>query len=143
MILATASLASRLVAAGGVIIFLLGLVHLVYTFRGPKLHPREAELEDRMKAVSPVMSHQTTMWKAWTGLNASHGMGAMLFGLIYSYLPMHHGAFFFGLWFLPLLGAVFLAGYVFLARRYWFSVPYRCILLAAVLYAAGLIAAWG
>jgi hypothetical protein len=30
-----------LVAAGAAILLLLGLVHLLYTFRGQKLHPRD------------------------------------------------------------------------------------------------------
>ena len=32
-----------------------------------------------------------------------------------------------------------LAGYVVLGKLYWFSVPYRSILAATVLYSAGLI----
>jgi hypothetical protein len=31
---------------------------------------------------------------------------------------------------------------IFLGRRYWFSIPYRGILLATAFYAAGLIVRW-
>jgi hypothetical protein len=41
-----------------------------------------------------------------------------------------------------LLGLALLLGYVFLAKRYFFSVPLRGILLATVLYAAALIMVW-
>lgn len=136
-------LGPTLVACSALIVFLLGVIHLVYTFRGTKLHPRDAGLEEGMKAVSPVLTRQTTMWKAWIGFNASHGFGAILFGLIFTYLPMHHPAFFFHSWFLPTVGFVFLAGYVFLGSRYWFSVPYRCTLVSVVLYLAGLVMVWG
>ena len=36
--------ASALIAASAAVIFGLGLIHLLYTFRGPKLHPRDAGL---------------------------------------------------------------------------------------------------
>lgn len=132
--------AYALIAAGAAVIFGLGLLHLVYTFRGTKLHPRDAQLEAQMKTVSPVITRQTTMWKAWIGFNASHSCGALLFGAVYGYLALAHGAFLFASPFLLALGALLLAGYIALGKLYWFSVPYRGILLAAVLYAAGLVA---
>jgi hypothetical protein len=36
-----------LITASAAIILTLGLLHLLYTFRGPKLHPREPALEAR------------------------------------------------------------------------------------------------
>ena len=93
-----------------------------------------------MKIVSPVITRQTTMWKAWVGFNASHSFGALLFGAVYGYLALAHGAFLFSSPFLLALGALLLAGYIALGKLYWFSVPYRGILLASALYAAGLVA---
>jgi hypothetical protein len=134
------AIAPLLVAASAAIILLLGLVHLLYTFRGVKLHPRDAKLTAAMRQVSPVLTRQTTMWKTWVGFNASHSLGAILFGAVYGYLALVHGAFLFASAYLMLLGLATLASYVFLARRYWFSVPFRCIVLATVLYAAALAA---
>jgi hypothetical protein len=131
-----------LIAASAAIILLLGLIHLAYTFRGDKLRPRDAELEARMKEISPVISRQTTMWKAWIGFNASHACGAILFGLVYGYLALAHGAFLLQCTFLLLLGLALLAGYAVLGKLYWFSVPFRGIVVATTLYAAGLIARW-
>lgn len=133
-------LPSLSIAASAAVIFGLGLLHLIYTFRGPKLHPRDADLETRMKAVSPVLTRQTTMWKAWIGFNASHSYGALLFGAVYGYLALVHGAFLFASPFLLALGALMLAAYAVLGRLYWFSVPYYGILLSAALYILGLIA---
>lgn len=133
------AITSWLVAASATIILMLGLIHLLYTFRGPKLHPRDSALQARMKEVAPVLTRETTMWKAWIGFNASHGYGATLFGLVYGYLALAHGAFLFRSPFLLLVGLLLLAGYVFLGKRYWFSVPYRCIVLSTVLYIAALI----
>lgn len=58
------TIAPWLMAASSAVILLLGVIHLLYTFRGNKLHPRDAELETSMQAVSPVLTRETTMWKA-------------------------------------------------------------------------------
>lgn len=38
------------------------------------------------------------------------------------------------------VGLVFLAGFVVLAKKYWFSIPYRGIVLATACYAGALLA---
>ena len=136
------TLAPALVVASAGIIFLLGLVHLAYTFRGRKLHPRDADLEAKLKDVSPVISRETTMWKAWIGFNASHSFGALLFGAVYGYLAIVHSAVLFQSTFLLLVGLALLGGYVFLGKVYWFSVPFRGIVLSTLLYLAALAVAW-
>lgn len=129
-----------LVAASATILLLLGLVHLFYTFHGQKLHPRDPALEEAMKQGLPLLTRQTTIWKAWVGFNASHSMGAILYGLLYGYLALAHGPLLLGSPFLLATGLALLAGYVFLAKRYWFSVPYRGIAAATSLYILALIA---
>jgi hypothetical protein len=137
------SIAPWLVAASAAIILMLGLIHLLYTFRGSKLQPRDSALQARMQEVSPVLTRETTMWKAWIGFNASHSYGAILFGLVYGYLALAHGALLFQSPFLLLTGLALLAGYVFLGKRYWFNIPYRCILLATALYLSALAIEFG
>jgi hypothetical protein len=136
------SSAQVLLVASAAIILTLGILHLVYTFSGPKLHPRDPDLQARMREVQPVITRETTMWKAWIGFNASHSCGAILFGVIYGYLALVHTAFLFESAFLCALGALFLAGYLALGRLYWFSVPYRSILVATVCYIGGVMLAW-
>jgi uncharacterized membrane protein len=131
--------APYLLTGSAAVLLLLGLLHLLYTFHGPKLLPREADLQERMKAVSPVISRETTMWKAWVGFNASHSFGAILFGLVYGYLALVHAPFLFGSRFLLSVGLVLLAGYAFLGARYWFSIPFRGIVLSLTLYVLALI----
>ena len=134
-------MASWLIALSALIVLMLGSLHLLYTFRGPKLRPRDAELEARMKEVHPVLTRQTTMWKSWVGFNASHSQGAIFFGLIYGYLALVHARLLFESPFLQLAGLAMLVGYAVLGQRYWFSVPYRCILIATALYAVALVTA--
>jgi hypothetical protein len=135
------ALPSLLIAASAAIIFTLGALHLWYTFRGNKLHPRDPELRVRLEQTPLVLTRQTTMWKAWVGFNASHSCGAMLFGAFYGYLALAHGAFLFQSWFLLALGLLALVAYAFMARRYWFSVPFRGILLATAFYVIALVIA--
>lgn len=133
---------SALVLASSAIILFLGMAHLLFTFRGPQLHPRDATLEAAMKQVSPVLTRQTTMWKAWVGFNASHSTGAICFGLVYGYLAVVHGDLLFRSPFLLLVGLAMLFAYVALARAYWFSIPLRGIGLATALYVAALAVSW-
>ena len=133
--------APYLLTASAAVLLLLGLLHLFYTFHGPKLQPRDAALQERMSSVSLVITRETTMWKAWVGFNASHSFGAILFGLVYGYLALFHPAFLFESGFLLTVGLGLLAGYTFLGARYWFSVPFRGIVLSLILYAFALIAA--
>jgi hypothetical protein len=130
---------ASLIAASAAIILLLGFAHLLYTFVGPKLLPRDRELQARMQEVSPVITRQTTMWKAWIGFNASHSFGLILFGAVYGYLALAHGDFLFGSVFLLSLGFVLLLGYAFLAARYFFRIPFQGVVLATVLYAVAVM----
>lgn len=128
-----------LTASAGIILF-LGTAHLIYTFRGPKLRPRDVHLQTSMTQVSPVISRETTMWRAWIGFNASHSLGAILFGLVYGYLALTSQGFLQTSSFLLMIGLLFLVGLVVLARLYWFRVPFIGIFAALFCYAAGLIA---
>ena len=94
-----------------------------------------------MREVSPVISRQTTMWKTWVGFNASHSMGAILFGLIYGYLALFHSALLFQSTFLLSVGFLMLGGLAMLGKMYWFSVPYRGICVSFACYVAAIVLA--
>ena len=128
-------LSTLLICLGAGIILALGLVHLFYTFVGSKLLPRDTALHVAMQNAHPQLTRQTTMWRAWVGFNASHSMGAILFGLIYIHLAVWHALL--GSPFLCGLGVLVLLGYLWLGWRYWFSVPLRGIAIATLLFVAG------
>ncbi|MBK7976375.1 MAG: hypothetical protein IPK07_24925 [Deltaproteobacteria bacterium] len=132
-----------LIATSALVIFALGAMHCWLTFRGDALHPRDEALTQRMSEVSPRLTRETTMWRAWVSFNASHGFGAMLFGLVFGYLALEQPRVLRASPFLLVVGAAILGGYVFLGRRYWFSVPRRGVLAAAALYAGGVLSLWG
>jgi uncharacterized membrane protein len=95
-----------------------------------------------MKEVSPVITRETTMWRAWVGFNASHSYGAILFGLVYGYLAVAQGSLLFQSPFLLFVGLLLLVGYAVLGKVYWFSVPFRGIVLSTALYVAALVITW-
>jgi hypothetical protein len=134
-------IASLLVIASAAIVFVLGLLHLFHTYRGPMLHPRDAGVLEGMQRTSPRITRETTIWRAYVGFNVTHSLGLLLFGAIYAWLALAAPALLFGSLFLRVLGLLMLAACVVLARLYFFSVPFRCVVVATVLYVAGLVAA--
>lgn len=131
-----------LMTASALVIALLGSIHLLYTFRGNRLYPRDTHLERQMRVVSPVLTSQTTMWNAWIGFNASHSYGAIFFGLVYSYLALEHAELLFHSPYLLLVGIALLTGYLVLARRFWFAIPQVGIGLSTALYVAAILVNW-
>ena len=130
---------SAFIASSAAIILLLGLAHLVYTFHGSKLQPRDTSLTGKMKIVSPGISSQTTIWRVWIGVNVSHSLCLILFGALYGYLAIFHSNVLFNSWFLLGAGLALLLAYVALSQLYFFRTPLLAIILATLLYVVGII----
>ena len=135
-------LVSILLVIGSLIIGFLGLMHLIYTFGSNKFEPRDDALGARLREVSPVLTSQTTMWKAWIGFNASHSLGAMLFAAIYAYLALFEIEFLLSSTFLIVVSLLTLGSFLFLARIYWFSSPFIGIAISTLLFVAGYLLAF-
>ena len=131
-----------LVAAAALIVGVLGTLHLIYTFSGTRLHPRDETLIARMQEVSPRLTRETTIWRAGLGFHASHSLGAMLFAAVFASLALAPQAPLFGMPGVALAGAAYLVAMLVLARRFWFRIPFRGLAVANALYLGGLAAAW-
>ena len=121
-------------AIGSAILILLGSIHLYYTFFSDKFSPANSQLIPGMKATSPKLTKGTSMWKAWIGFNASHSSGAIFIGGINLYLIF---AVFDSLVDRPLffiINIITVLFYVWLAKRYWFRIPFLGILLTFFCY---------
>ena len=121
------------------ITFMLGVVHLVYTFWGPDLTPSDRALQVSMSQIAPVITKETTMWRCWVGFNASHSMGLILFGLVFGFLALAHGQLLFQSPFLLVVGLAMLGGFVVLCKVYFFSAPLRDISISLACYIASIV----
>ena len=130
-----------LMAISAGILLLLGGMHLLYTFFGSKLLPRDPALHRAMSEVHLGITKETTVGRAWVGFNASHSMALMFFGLVFGFLALSHSAFLFGSAYLLAVGLGMLAGFLVLAKLYWFSVPFAGITVSLIAYIASIIAA--
>jgi hypothetical protein len=124
------------------IVLTFGVLHFILTFWGPKLTPRDPALQVSMSQISPVITKETTMWKGWVGFNASHSMGLILFGLIYSFLAIAHSRLLFQSPFLLIVGLAMLGGYFALGKVYFFSRPFIGVSISLVCYVASIVASW-
>ena len=120
------------------IVFTLGVIHFVYTFRGAKLTPRDPALQISMSQISPVITRETTMWRCWMGFNVTHSMGLILFGLVFGFLALAHDQLLFQSPFLLLVGLAMLVGLVVLCKVYFFSVPLTGIGISLACYIASI-----
>lgn len=128
------SISSALLASSALVVGSLGTAHLIFTFHGDHFLPRDSNLQARMLESAPMLTNETSMWHAWVGFNASHSMGAMLFGAVYGYLALAQDDLLFRSPVLLGVGLAQLGGYLFVARRYWFSAPLRGVVLATGLF---------
>jgi hypothetical protein len=120
------------------IVFTLGVVHLVYTFWGPNLTPRDPRLQISMSQIAPIITKETTMWRCWVGFNATHSMGLILFGLVFGFLALAHGRLLFQSSFLLVVGLAMLGGIVVLCKVYFFSAPLIGMSISLVCYVASI-----
>lgn len=131
--------AKILMALSASIVLTLGVAHLVYTFSGPLLTPRDPALQISMSLTSPVITGETTMWRCWIGFNATHSMGLILFGLVFGFLALAHGQLLFRSPFLLSTGLAMLAGYVVLCRVSFFIVPLAGVSISLACYVASVL----
>jgi len=117
------------------IVLTLGVLHLVSTFWGSSLAPRDPALQIGMSQSSPIMTNETTIWRCWVGFNASHSLGLILFGLIFGYLALAQSRLLFRSPFLLVVGLAMLGGLVVLCKGF-FSWPLTGISISLACYAA-------
>jgi len=89
-----------------------------------------------MNATNPRITKETTLWNAWVGFNASHSIGAMFFGSATIYLALFQFSILVESTFYLLLCTFNSLFYLYLARKYWFSVPIIGISLATFCFVA-------
>ncbi|MEP7107370.1 MAG: hypothetical protein ABI760_05295 [Ferruginibacter sp.] len=131
-------IAKYLWIAGSLPFIILGTIHLLYTFFTNKFSSRNKTVDEAMKSSFPVLTKQTTMWKAWRGFNASHSSGAIYIGLINLFAAIQYIDVLQNPLFLS-LNIVTVLFYLWLAKKYWFNTPFVCILIATCCFSAAVV----
>lgn len=132
-------MAQLLIIIGVSIFGVLGSIHLVYTFFTEKFNPYDASVISAMESTSPKLTKETTMWRAWVGFNASHSLGAMLLAATYIPLAINHFEIIENSTWFSALPVVVGISYLFLAKKYWFKIPFVGVLMSLLCF---LVAAW-
>jgi len=136
-------LSRYLYLAGALPFFVLGIAHALATPLAPRdvkgLSPSDPQLAEAMTRSGLRLTRRTDMWRAWVGFNLSHSLGAVVFAAFVFVTGRSAPAFAaeapIGI---PFALAV-AAGYLGLARKYWFRTPLIGCLLAAALFLASWI----
>jgi hypothetical protein len=119
---------------GSSILVILGTLHLFYTFFSDKFSSRNSRVVDEMKSSHMNLTKETTIWKAWIGFNASHSSGAMFIGIINFYLALEYFTIFQSDHFFFLFNILTVGFYVWLAKKYWFKIPFIGTLITWICY---------
>jgi hypothetical protein len=119
---------------GSSIFGILGFVHLIYTFFTNKFNPYNSDATVAMKGTSPVLTKETTVWRAWIGFNASHSLGAIFFAAIYIPLAFSHIQLIVNNRWFAILPSIVGISYLLLAKKYWFKIPFFGILISTICF---------
>lgn len=140
---------SGLVIAGGIILGLLGLAHLLITFvstptGGPMtpLDPAVRQAMQRTGGLGLAPGVRSTLWRAWIGFNLSHSIGVLLAAALIA-VPAatdFDAALRSRIWLALALGLPPI--YLVVSIKYWFSSPTRGIALAWLLITSGVVSTW-
>lgn len=121
--------------AGSLPLLILGSIHLFYTFFTNKFSTRNPNLEAAMKASSPLLTKEISMWSAWVGFNASHSSGVMYIGLVnFLVAALHLPLLYHPIFIVLNLSTV--AFYLWLAKKYWFSTPMKGVAISLGFFVA-------
>ncbi len=95
-----------------------------------KFEPRDPGLLAQLKSSKAGLSKTGNMWSGITGFHLSHSLGLVIFGWFYITLAVESPSVLqssvslnLGLFLVPVT-------YIYLAHRYWFSVPRNCFVIA-------------
>jgi len=125
---------------GGLVLLLMGTVHVVLTPQRPGerkgLSPVEPAVEDSMARARTHLSDRMDMWRAWVGFNLSHSLGVSLLGLTVLLVGRTPASFACNAAvFLP-LALIASFAYLGLAVVYWYRAPVIGVGLAVALFAS-------
>ena len=128
--------------AGALPFLVLGILHALATPRVPAdtkgLSPSDPHLAEAMTRSGLRLTRRTDMWRAWVGFNLSHSLGVVIFAAFVFMTGRSIPVFAHEAHISIPFALVVAAGYLWLARKYWFRTPLIGCLLSVLLF----FAAW-
>jgi hypothetical protein len=120
--------------AGATVFILLGAAHvagtLLDTARPTFFAPNDERVLSvmdgtglRFRAMFPGTKDRPSMWRLWLGFNISHGLGALVFGVLLLAIAVHDFDLVRDIAIVRPLSVAVAATYVVLALRFWFYAP--------------------
>lgn len=131
--------AKYLIIAGSFILLALGVVHLIFTLFTNKFSSQNTATMDAMAADFPILTKETSIWKAWIGFNASHSSGVLFMGLINLIIASQYFELYQKSIALLLLNDAACLFYLYLAKKYWFKAPFQGIFVVTTCFVVATI----
>jgi hypothetical protein len=129
--------------AGTLPFILLGAMHIIYTLIDIRLPSRFAPYKDEVRlsmlSSTLMVTRQTNMWRAWVGLNISHGLGTLFFGLTYFCIAEFDIELLTRVPPMLYLAPCMALCYVILSIKYWFNVPAIGASIGLACFVAGVV----
>lgn len=121
---------TTLLLLGCAIFVILGIGHAALMLFSTKFEPRDPGLLAQLKSGRTGLSKTGNLWNGIKGFHLSHSLGLVLFGAFYTTLALENPGYLqssatlnLGLLLVPVI-------YIYLAHRFWFSVPRNCFVVA-------------
>lgn len=126
---------TSLLILGCSVFILLGVGHAALMLFSTQFEPRDPGLLEQLKNSKTSLSTTGNIWMGIKGFHLSHSLGLVLFGWFYITLAVESPGALQSSVSLNLGLLLIPAIYVYLAHRFWFSVPRNCFALATGLLA--------
>ncbi len=123
-------MSNTLLILGCSVFVILGVGHAALTLFSTKLEPHDPGLVAQLKSGKVGLTKPGNLWNAIQGFHLSHSLGMVLFGWFYTTLALENPGYLQASSTLNLGLLLVPAIYIYLAHRFWFSVPRNCFAAA-------------
>ena len=109
---------------------ILGIGHAALLLFSTKFEPRDPVLLAQLRRGQAGLSNTANLWNGIQGFHLSHSLGLVVFGAFYTTLALENPGYLQSSAMLNLGLLLVPALYIYLAHRFWFSVPRNCFVAA-------------
>lgn len=123
-------MSNTLLVLGCSVFVILGIGHAALLLFSSKFEPRDPGLLAQLKRGQAGLSKTGNLWNGIQGFHLSHSLGLVVFGAFYTTLALENPGYLHSSATLNLGLLLVPALYIYLAHRFWFSVPRNCVVVA-------------